>query len=76
MLVAATRFTEATQLADEVESLTERLETRTLLDRAKGALMARGMTEPEAFGRIQRLAMDRRITLRQVAEAIILAEEA
>lgn len=76
MLVAAARFTEAALLADEVEDLTERLETRKTIDRAKGALMAKGMSEPEAFGRLQRLAMDRRITLKQVAEAILLAEEA
>jgi two-component system, response regulator PdtaR len=38
--------------------------------------MARGMSEPEAFRRLQKLAMDRRLTLRQVAEAVILADEA
>jgi len=76
MHVATARFKEASQLAEEVSDLTERLATRTLLDRAKGVLMARGMTEPEAFARLQRLAMDRRITLKQVADAILLAEEA
>ena len=76
MQVAVARFKEAAQLAEEVDDLTERLETRTLLDRAKGVLMGRGMSEPEAFARIQRLAMDRRITLKQVAHAILLAEEA
>jgi response regulator NasT len=38
--------------------------------------MLRGMTEPEAFGRLQKLAMDRRKTLREVAEAVLLASEA
>ncbi len=76
MEVAAARFSEATRLAEEVTDLEERLETRTLLDRAKGVLMAQGMSEPQAFGRMQRLAMDRRITLKQVAEAVLLAHEA
>ncbi len=76
MQVAVSRFAESRQLAEEVENLTERLETRTLLDRAKGALMSRGMSEPDAFRRLQKLAMDKRLTLRQVAEAVILAEEA
>ena len=47
-----------------------------MVDRAKGVLMARGMTEPEAFKRLQKLAMDKRKTLREVAEAVILASEA
>ncbi len=76
MHVAVTRFAEASTLADEVADLNERLETRKLLDRAKGILMSRGMTEPEAFSRLQHLAMDKRKTLREVAEAVILAEEA
>ncbi len=76
MRIALSRFAEAGQLAEEVADLTERLETRTVLDRAKGLLMARGMSEPDAFRRLQKLAMDRRLSLRQVAEAVLLAEEA
>ncbi len=76
MTLAAARYSEASALADEVADLTERLETRKVLDRAKGILMGRGMSEPEAFRRIQRLAMDKRKTLREVAEAVILASEA
>ncbi len=76
MQIAVSRFTEADQLAAEVSDLAERLETRTVLDRAKGLLIARGMSEPEAFRRLQKLAMDKRLPLRQVAEAVILAEEA
>lgn len=76
MLIAASRFAETAALADEVAELEERLETRKALDRAKGILMARGMSEPDAFKRLQRLAMDRRKTLREVAEAVIIAEEA
>lgn len=76
MLVAASRFSESSALVAEVDDLTERLETRKVLDRAKGLLMARGMTEPEAFKRLQSVAMDKRKTLREVAEAVILASEA
>jgi AmiR/NasT family two-component response regulator len=76
MQVAVSRFAEARALSDEVADLTERLETRKVVDRAKGLLMAKGMSEPDAFHRLQKLAMDRRRTLREVAEALILASEA
>lgn len=76
MQVAVSRFAESRQLADEVDDLNERLATRTLVDRAKGVLMGRGMTEPEAFRRLQKMAMDKRLPLKQVAEAVLLAEEA
>lgn len=76
MQVAASRFAETRALAGEVADLTERLETRKAVDRAKGLLMARGMSEPEAFRRLQKLAMDRRKTLREIAEALVLASEA
>ncbi|MDP2182030.1 MAG: response regulator [Actinomycetota bacterium] len=74
--VAVSRFAEARALAEEVADLSDRLETRKVLDRAKGVLMSRGMTEPEAFGRLQRLAMDKRRSLRDIAEAVLLAAEA
>jgi len=76
MQVAVSRFAEARALAAEVGDLSEQLETRKVLDRAKGALMAKGLTEPEAFRRLQKLAMDKRRSLREVAEAIVLAAEA
>jgi AmiR/NasT family two-component response regulator len=76
MAIAVSRYAEAASLAEEVADLTERLETRKIVDRAKGILMARGLGEPEAFKRLQKLAMDKRKTLRQIAEAVILAEEA
>lgn len=76
MAVAAARFAEANMLAEEVEDLTERLETRKVVDRAKGILMARGISEPEAFKRLQKVAMDKRKSLREIAEAVILANEA
>jgi len=75
MQVAVSRYSESAALAGEVANLTERLETRKVLDRAKGLLMARGMSEPEAFKRLQKLAMDKRKTLREIAEAVILASE-
>ncbi len=75
MQVAVARYAEMTTLAKEVGDLGERLETRKALDRAKGILMTRGLTEPEAFRRLQKLAMDRRKTLREVAEAIVAAGE-
>lgn len=76
MTLAAARYAEASALAEEVADLNERLETRKAVDKAKGILMQRGMSEAEAFRRLQKLAMDRRKTLRDVAEAILLASEA
>ncbi len=76
MAVAISRFAEASQLADEVDDLTERLETRKVVERAKGVLMKQGINEPEAFRRLQKLAMDKRKSLRDVAEAVLIAHEA
>jgi two-component system, response regulator PdtaR len=76
MTLAAARFAEARALEDEVADLEQRLETRKVVDRAKGLLMAQGVSEPEAFRRLQKLAMDRRKTLREVAEAVVLAAAA
>lgn len=76
MQVAVSRFSETRALAEEVADLSERLETRKAVDRAKGVLMTRGMTEAEAFRRLQKLAMDKRKSIREVAEAIVLASEA
>jgi two-component system, response regulator PdtaR len=75
MHLAVSRFAEARALAGEVADLTARLETRKVVDRAKGLLMAQGIPEPEAFRRLQKLAMDRRKTLREVAEAVIMTHE-
>lgn len=75
MHVAVSRFAEAQMLAEEVQDLTERLETRKVIERAKGVLMTQGMTEPEAFKRLQRLAMDKRRPLKEIAEAVLLVFE-
>lgn len=70
--IALSRFAQVSALEAEVAGLTERLETRKSVERAKGALMTRyGMTEPQAFKWIQRTAMDHRLGMREVAERII-----
>jgi AmiR/NasT family two-component response regulator len=70
--MALSRFAEITALESEVSELTERLETRKAVERAKGALMsAYGMSEPQAFKWIQRTAMDHRMTMREVADRIV-----
>jgi two-component system, response regulator PdtaR len=70
--VAVSRFNEITALEEEVATLSERLETRKLIERAKGLLQSKqGMTEPEAFKWIQRAAMDRRTTMKRVAEVVL-----
>jgi two-component system, response regulator PdtaR len=76
--IAMSRFAEVAALEAEVAGLTDRLETRKAVERAKGTLMTQyGMTEPQAFKWIQRTAMDHRLTMREVAERIIEeAEEA
>jgi len=70
--IAISRHAQMRSLAGEVADLHDRLETRKVIDRAKGILMkALNLTEPEAFSWIQRAAMDRRITMKEVAEAVI-----
>ncbi|HEY4004567.1 MAG TPA: response regulator [Pseudonocardia sp.] len=70
--LSVSRFAELQALEGEVATLTDRLETRKVIDRAKGLLMTNNaMTEPEAFRWIQRTAMDRRSTMRAVADAIV-----
>jgi len=70
--IALSRFAEVAALESEVASLTDRLETRKSVERAKGSLMTQyAMTEPQAFKWIQRTAMDHRMTMREVAERII-----
>ncbi|WP_112141600.1 ANTAR domain-containing response regulator [Glycomyces dulcitolivorans] len=74
--LSLTRFAEMTALEKEVANLTERLEVRKLVDRAKGLLMTQyGMAEPDAFRWIQRAAMDHRLSMRAVAERVIAEAE-
>ena len=75
--IAISRHTQMRSLAEEVADLHERLETRKMIDRAKGILMkALNLSEPEAFSWIQRAAMDRRLTMKEVANAVISPEAA
>jgi response regulator NasT len=70
--LAVSRFAEVRALEGEVAGLTERLETRKTVERAKGVLMTeQGLSEPEAFRWIQRTAMDRRTTMKAVAQAVL-----
>ena len=75
--VALQRWDEFRSLEKEVEDLKEALETRKLVDRAKGILMdSQGLSEADAFRRIQKTSMDQRKPMKEVAEAIVLAHEA
>ena len=70
--MAVSRFTELKTLKQEVADLSQRLETRKLVDRAKSVLQTQyGLTEPAAFRWIQKTSMDRRLSMQQVAEAVI-----
>ncbi len=70
--IARSRWVELKALEGEIADLSERLETRKAVDRAKGVLMSSlKLTEAEAFRWIQKTAMDRRMGMREVAEAVI-----
>ncbi len=76
--IALSRYQQIRALEDEIGDLAERLETRKILDRAKGILNnTMGLPEPEAFRWIQKASMDRRLTMREVAQTVIdqLAEK-
>jgi two-component system, response regulator PdtaR len=70
--MAVSRFAEVNALEDEVADLSDRLETRKAVDRAKGILQKElGISEPDAFRWIQKTAMDLRLSMRQVAEGVV-----
>jgi AmiR/NasT family two-component response regulator len=70
--MATSRFAEISALEREVEDLSERLAARKVIDRAKAQLQETlGLSETDAFGWIQRTAMDRRMTMRHVAERVL-----
>ncbi|OKL50036.1 ANTAR domain-containing response regulator [Boudabousia marimammalium] len=70
--VALSRQSEMLALEDEIANLTDRFETRKRVDRAKGLLMKEmGLSEPEAFRWIQKTSMNRRLSMREVADAVI-----
>jgi two-component system, response regulator PdtaR len=70
--MAVSRFAELQQLEAEVADLSERLETRKVVDRAKGVLQEKlGLSEPDAFRWIQKTAMDLRLSMREVAVGVV-----
>jgi response regulator NasT len=75
--IAISRHLQMKTLAAEVADLHDRLETRKIIDRAKGILMAAlNLTEPQAFSWIQKAAMDRRLTMKDVALAVAEPDQA
>ncbi len=75
--IARARFQEFSELQKQIGDLKETLETRKLVDRAKGILMdTQGLTEHEAFRKIQKMSMNTRKPMKEIAEAIVLAQEA
>lgn len=74
MQIAMSRFAELQELNAELEKLQETLETRKVVEKAKGILMsAHGMTEQEAYRKMQQFSMAKRISLKALAESIIAA---
>lgn len=72
--IAMSRFSEIKELEHELDDIKNSLETRKLLDRAKGILMdAYNLSESEAYRRIQKYSMAKRKTIKEVAEAIVKA---
>ncbi|WP_228372953.1 ANTAR domain-containing response regulator [Demequina subtropica] len=70
--IAASRYVEIRALESEIADINERMETRKKVERAKGLLMEKmKLNEPESFRWIQKTSMDRRLTMREVAEAVI-----
>ncbi|WP_128772258.1 ANTAR domain-containing response regulator [Actinomyces oricola] len=70
--IAMSRHEEIQSLEAEISDLTERFETRKRVDRAKGLLMEKmGLSEPDAFRWLQKTSMNRRLTMREVADAVI-----
>ena len=70
--IAVARHQQITALESEIADLSERFETRKRVERAKGLLQTKmGLTEPESFRWIQKTSMDRRLTMREVADAVI-----
>lgn len=74
--IALARFQEFREIESQAKTLEDQLATRKVVEKAKGVLMTKlNLTEQEAFRRIQKLSMNNRKSMREVAEAILLAEE-
>ncbi|MGB3414171.1 MAG: response regulator [Microbacteriaceae bacterium] len=70
--IALSRYQQIVALEDEITDMAERFETRKIVDRAKGILNEKmGFSEPEAFRWIQKASMDRRVSMREVSQAVI-----
>lgn len=73
---ALANYQKVTQLEQEINKLRETLASRKVVERAKGILMnTLGLTEPEAYRRMQKQSMDRCVSMKSIAEAIIVAHE-
>ena len=72
--LAIHHYEEVVSLREEVHKLKDTLATRKILEQAKGLLMQNGMTEEQAHRHMQKIAMNRRASLRAVAEAILLTQ--
>jgi AmiR/NasT family two-component response regulator len=74
--IAVSRFQEISTLGTQISTLREQLEVRKILDRAKGLLQERyGLSEPDSFRWIQKTSMNRRVSMRTIAEALLGGEE-
>lgn len=74
--IALGRFSEFREIESEVNNLRESIETRKLVERAKGVLMdTQGLKEQEAFRKIQQLSMNTRKSMREIAQAILLTAQ-
>jgi response regulator NasT len=74
--IALARYQEFLEMDNEIDDLKETLDTRKLVERAKGVLMdAQGLKEAEAFRKIQQLSMNTRKPMKEIAQAILLAHE-
>ena len=74
--IALSRFQEFREMESQVKTLEDQLATRKVVEKAKGVLMTKfNLSEQESFRRIQKLSMNNRKSMREVAEAILLAEE-
>ncbi len=73
--LAIHQFMEMSALRDEVASLKDALETRKQVEKAKAVLIRQGLTEPQAYRKLQKVAMDKRKSLREVAEAVLMMED-
>jgi AmiR/NasT family two-component response regulator len=74
--IAVSRYAEVAALEREVSDLSDRLETRKVVEKAKGLLQDKyGMTEPDAFRWVQKTSMDKRLSMRAVAEGVLAGTE-